>query len=83
MLYNDFGETLCLEVKYTHAVSQDKIDIDIPIIEVHVSTEKDIDKDIEERTIEYRTSRYKIYNKTALLPKTLTFDCKGNCSPKQ
>lgn len=83
MLYNDFGENLYLEVKFTHAVSQDKIDTGIPIIELHVTTEKDIDKIIEKGKIEYKTSQYKIYNKSVLLPQTLTFDCKGKCLRKQ
>lgn len=83
MLYNDFGENLYLEVKYTHAVSQDKIDTGVPIIELHVSTEKDIDEIIEEGRFEYKTSQYKIYNRSILLPQSLTFDCKSNCLRKQ
>lgn len=83
MLYNDLGENLYLEVNYTHAVSQDKIDIGVPIIELDVSTEKDIDQIIEKGRFEYKTSQYKIYNKSVLLPQTLTFDCKGNCLRKQ
>ncbi len=79
MLYNDTGENLYFEVKYTHAVSQEKIDTGVPIIELHVSTEKDIDRIIEEGRMKLDNSEYKIYNKSILLPQALTFDCRGKC----
>jgi hypothetical protein len=82
MLHNDTKEVLYLEVKYTHAVSLDKINSGVPIIEISVSTEKDIDKIIADGSIKVDGEIHKIYNESVLLPKKLTFDCKGKCSPK-
>ncbi len=82
MLYNDIGEKLYLEVKYTHAVSEEKIDTGMPIIELNISNEKDIDKIIACRKISTDIIPYKIHNSTSLLPNKLTFDCEGECLQK-
>lgn len=83
MLYNDVGENLYFEVKYTHAVSQEKIDTGVPIIELHVSTEKDIDQIIKEEKIKLDAAGHKIYNQSVLLPPIPTFDCGGKCLIKK
>jgi len=81
-LFNDAGEKLYLEVKYTHAVSEEKIDTGVPIIELSVSNEKDIDKVIGSGKIATDIINYKIYNNSSLLPKNLTFDCGNKCLRK-
>jgi len=82
MLYNDYGESLYFEVKYTHAVSEEKIDTGLPIIELSVSNEKDIDTVIKGAKIATDTIHYKIYNNTSLLPENITFDCGDKCIRK-
>jgi hypothetical protein len=82
MLFNDAGEKLYLEVKYTHAVSEEKIDTGVPIIELSVSNEKDIDKVIKSGKIATDIINYKIYNNTSLLLENLTFDCRNRCLKK-
>ena len=82
MLYNDAGEVLYLEVKYTHAVSRDKIKSGVPIIEISASSEKVIDEIIADGSIKIDGATHKIYNESALIPTRSTFDCKGKCSPK-
>ncbi len=80
MLFNDSGENLYLEVKYTHEVSREKIDLGVPIIEIAISSEKDIDEIIKKGKIE--SGAIKIYNENSLLPNKSTFDCGGKCLRK-
>ena len=80
MLFNDSGENLYLEVKYTHAVSREKIDLGVPIIEIDISSEKDIDEIIKKGKIDLEA--IKIYNKNSLLPSKSTFDCGEKCLRK-
>jgi hypothetical protein len=74
ILYNDADEKLYLEVYYSHKTSDEKIALGLPIIEIEVSSEKDINKIIDSQKIDQKTIKYKIYNDTSLLPKTTTFD---------
>ena len=83
MLHNENGEVLYIEVKYTHGVSEEKISLGVPIIELCVSNEKDIDKIIANGKITPDVIKYNIYNKTALLPTELTFDCGNKCLRQQ
>jgi len=82
MMFNDAEEVLYLEVKYTHAVSEEKIKKGVPIIELSVSNEKDIDKIIGSSKIATDIINYKIYNTISLLPENLTFDCGNKCLRK-
>jgi len=82
MLYNDAEEVMYSEVKYTHAVSQDKIKSGVPIIEISASTENVIDQIIAEGSIKIDNLTHRIYNESVLLPTRSTFDCKDKCSHK-
>lgn len=84
MLYNsNTGETLYLEVKYTHSVSQDKINLGVPIIELSASTQNVIDDIIAKGSITIDNLEHRIYNESILLPTISAFDCNGKCSNKQ
>ena len=82
ILYNDAGEKLYLEVYYTHKTSDDKIALGLPIVEIEVHSEKDINKIIDNQKIDQKTIKYRIYNNSSLLPASTTFDCKGRCQRK-
>ena len=79
---NNAGEKLYLEVYYTHKTSDDKIVLGLPIIEIEVRSEKDINKIIDNQKIDQKTVKYRIYNNSSLLPSSTTFDCKGRCQRK-
>jgi len=54
----------------------------LPIIEIEVRSEKDINKIIDNQRIDQKTVKYRIYNNSSLLPTSTTFDCKGKCQRK-
>ena len=95
LLYDEEDEKkrLFFEVLYTHPVSEEKIKLGYPIIEVKVFNEADIDKickvggfTTKEKTFQFShlnsKDYYKIilYNSKDLIPQSVrTFDCKDKC----
>jgi len=95
LLYNktDKDKILFFEVLYTHQVSEEKIKLGYPIMEVKVVNETNIDEickvggfTTKEKTFKFLHSNsqdyYKIilYNSQNLIPKSVrTFNCKDKC----
>jgi len=82
ILYNDDGEKLYLEVYHTHRISEDKINLGVPIIEIEVLSEKDVNRIVDNQKIDEKIIGYRIYNDSSLLPVSITFDCGDKCKTR-
>jgi hypothetical protein len=93
LLYNDNGDKLYFEAHYTSGISEAKRASGIPIIEVKVFNEENIDEIInkggfttqKKQSFHSRNKYYsvEVHNKETLVPKEVySFDCKKNCLMK-
>ena len=79
MIYNKNGEKVYIEIKYTSAVSQEKIKSGLRIIEIEVANESQMLKIIANDSISEGNNAIKLYNFDRKRIKTATFDCQGQC----
>ncbi len=89
LLYSSNGNKLYLEVHYTSGISEAKRESGIPIIEVKIYDQHNIDKIVRnggfttEKSSIFKKETYytvELYNEAELLPKDIkSFDCKLNC----
>lgn len=89
LLYNVNGDKLYFEAHYTNGISETKRESGVPIIEVKIYNEKNIDDILKkggfttQRSSFFNEPKYytvMVYNQADLLPeKAKLFDCKNKC----
>ena len=82
LLYNDKNEKIYIEIKYTSSISDAKRDSGIPIIEIEVQKELDIDRIIKSNTIKQNDRGIKLYNINAISTNRI-YDCQGLCPEEE
>ena len=82
LLYNNKNEKIYIEIKYKSSISDAKRDSGIPIIEIEVQKELDIDRTIKYNTIKQNDRGIKLYNFNSI-PTNRIYDCQGVCPEEE
>jgi hypothetical protein len=75
LLYDNNGNKLYLEVCYSSPVSRKKIDLNIPIIELHIKDTHAIDKIVSKNYISKSIIDFSLYNADDLIRERCFFSC--------
>jgi len=78
LIYNDYGDKIYIEIKFKSPVSEEKRNSGIPIIEIEVSSEKDIQEIIHCGFIGMSMKPISLINFENVVPNSV-YDCGGIC----
>ena len=78
MLSNESGEKLFVEICHTHRVTDEKIATGIPIVEIIVESEEDLERLASSNLLRKDNVRYRVYNMQKFIREP-HFHCDGQC----